>query len=103
MQIDRKFQIVKGGSHWNDLVGRFTDRLNTVADGFLIQGHTQYPTGELIKKYTYPRMAMELSDYCTAMKCKDKEACLEELWFLCDKAKCGFTRAFWSSVPRIKK
>lgn len=103
MKINRIFTIQKGNSHWSDLVGRFTDRLNTVADTFLLNGHTHYPTGEEIKKYTYPRMALELSNYCKAMKAEDKEACLEELWFLCDKAKCGFTRCFWGASLRVKR
>lgn len=95
MKIERSFVVVKAQSHWNELVGRFTDRLNTVADSFLAAGKKEYPDGSKILKYNYPRMGMELSNYCKAMKSKEKEACLEELWFLCDKAKCGFTKAFW--------
>ena len=103
MKISRNFIVVKSQSHWSDLVGRFTDRLNTIADTFLLNGKKEYPDGTPIKKYTYPRMAMELSNYCTAMKAKDKEACLEELWFICDKAKCGFTRCFWDKIPTVKR
>lgn len=30
MQINRTFTIQKGANHWQDLVGRFTDRLNII-------------------------------------------------------------------------
>lgn len=103
MKITRTFVVVKSQSHWNELVGRFTDRLNTIADTFLLNGKKEYPDGTPIKKYTYPRMAMELSNYCKAMKAKDNCAELEELWQLCDKAKCGFTKAFWGACPTVRK
>ena len=90
----RTFTIVKGANHWSELVGRFTDRLNTIADGFLIAGHTHYPNGVKIKKYSYPQIARELSNYAKGMG-GDKCATLEELWSLCDKADCGFTRKWW--------
>lgn len=94
MKISRTFTIQKRQSHWADLVGRFTDRLNTIADGFLMAGHTHYPTGVKIKKYTYPQIARELSNYAKGMG-GDKCAVLEELWSLCDHAECGFTRKYW--------
>lgn len=103
MKISRTFVVVKSTSHWGDLVGRFTDRLNTIADTFLLGGKKEYPDGTKITKYTYPRMALELSNYCKAMNAKDKCAELEELWHICDKAKCGFTKAFWASTPTVKR
>ena len=103
MKIERSFVVVKAQSHWNELVGRFTDRLNVIADSFLTSGKKEYPDGSKIVKYDYPRMAMELSNYCTAMKAKDNCAELEELWHICDKAKCGFTKAFWANIPTVRR
>lgn len=94
----RTFTIQKGQSHWGELVGRFTDRLNTIADGFLMNGATHYPDGKKIQKYTYPHIAKDLAGYCKAMGAKTKDercACLEELYHLCDKSEIGFTKKYW--------
>lgn len=98
MQINRTFTIQKGGSHWQDLVGRFTDRLNTTAEAHLKKGKKTYPDGKKIRKFTYAHVAKDLADYCRAMGAKTKDqrcSCLEELYYLCDKSEIGFTRKYW--------
>lgn len=102
----KNIRVEKGGSHWQDLVGRFTDRLNTIADGFLMNGKTHYPNGVKIRKYSYPEIAKDLADYCKAMGAKTKDqrcSCLEELYHLCDKSEMGFTKKYWICTPKSKK
>ena len=95
----------KGSSHWADLVGRFTDRLNTIADGFLMNNKTHYPNGIKIRKYSYAEIAKDLADYCRAMKATTPQqrcATLEELYDLCDKSDIGFTKKYWYVCPKKK-
>lgn len=99
----RQFKVAKGGSHWTELVGRFTDRLNTIADGFLMNNKTHYPSGQKIQKFTYPHVAKDLANYCKAMGAKTSDqrcACLEELYQLCDKSELGFTKKYWICTPK---
>lgn len=106
MKIERTFTIVKGANHWSELVGRFTDRLNTIADGFLMAGHTHYPNGTKIVKYTYRRVSMDLANYGKMMNARDKDhrdELLEEFYQLCDKSDLGFTKKYWVVIPKTKK
>lgn len=106
MKISRTFTIVKGANYWSELVGRFTDRLNTIADGFLMAGHTHYPNGTKIVKYTYRRVSMDLANYGKMMNAKDSDhrnALLEEFYQLCDKSDLGFTKKYWICTPKTKK
>lgn len=104
--FNRTFTIDRKANHWNDLVGRFTDRLNTIADGFLMNKKTHYPNGVKIRKYNYPEIAKDLANYCKAMKCKTKDdrgSCLEELWSLCSSSEIGFTKKYWWTMGYGKK
>lgn len=50
---------------------------------------------------TYPCIAKELGRYCRAMGCKSPQErilALEELYHICDKADCGFTRKYWYTM-----
>ena len=91
-------KVEKPISGWQYQVGRFKDKLNAIADGFLKDGKAHYPNGKKITKYTDGHMAMELSAYCRAAQCKTKEQrieVLDEMYHLCEKSPMGFTRAFW--------
>jgi hypothetical protein len=67
LQIDRT-------THWNELVGRFTERINPdrISAGY--------------KPYSYARVGMMLSGRTYTQ--------LEELYVQCEKASCGFSRYF---------
>lgn len=90
--------VGKGANGWNYQVGRFTDKLNTIADTFLMAGKKHYPNGVKIEKYAYSRIAGDLGRYCKAQGCKTTDsrvAALDELYQLCDTDKMGFTKKYW--------
>ena len=94
-----KFTVEKKAtSGWQYWVGEFQTRLNTIADGFLMNNKTHYPNGVKIRKFAPGEIASDLGKYCRAMKCKtpqDRISAVSELYQLCDKSEIGFTKKYW--------
>lgn len=98
INFNKTFTVEKKLSGWNYEVGRFTDKLNAIANSFLMSGKTTYPDGTKIAKFAPGRVAMDLGRYCRANGCKtsqDRISALEELYDLCSKSQIGFTKFYW--------